>query len=196
MKIKLFMVVLLMVGLSACSDKASEVGIALAKKSKNYVVILVPKPSDNKVVIKTKAQGWKNKDKKNGYIGYEKGDSGWTYFAVKKEEIDDSCSGTAKWVITQLRLSATGEEDTEKGTDFGNKQPRWLQQAFPNVKLADGSLFKAADRNEGVTFLSAYNANYQLGEKFIYYELTLTPCGDDDGPPLTTDPGWGNEGRD
>jgi hypothetical protein len=193
MKIKLFMVVLLMVGLSACSDKSNEVGIALAKKSKNYVVILGPNASSNKVKIKTKAQGWKNDGKKDGYVGYAAKESGWTYFAVKKEEIDDSCAGSAKWVITQLRLSASGDESSEKGDAFGNKQPAWLQQAFPNVKLADGSLFKADDKMEGVTFLPAYNANYQLGEKFIYYEVTLSEC--DGEAVLTIDPGWGNGGR-
>ena len=106
---------------------------------------------------------------------------------------------TADWVITRLLLSATGDPATEKGSDFDQQQPAWLQEAFPNVKLRNGELFTAT-KDQGVTFLSVFNENgHQENElpkeRFIYYELTLTPCDEEDGPPLTTDPGWQNGGR-
>jgi len=110
--------------------------------------------------------------------------------------VGDSCSGKADWVITELLVSATGDPDTEKGTNFGNSQEAypWLEEAFPGVNLADGSLFPTVEKDEGVTFLPVYNANEQLGEKFIYYEVTLSEC--DGDKVLTTDPGWKNGGRD
>jgi hypothetical protein len=193
MKIKLFMVVLLMVGLSACAHNPLMVNTTNVKLFKNFGVSLDPKPNQNTVKVTSKSQGWNKNNKKNGYVGFAKGETGWTFFGVKKEDLGDSCSGDATWVITQLLLSGEGDTGTEKGDDFGDPQPQWLQEAFPNIDLADGSLFKTNHKNEGVTFLPVFNANYQVGYKFIYYQLTLTRCSD--GLPLTTDPGWGNGGR-
>ena len=193
MKIKLFMVILLMAGLSACAHNPFVVNTTNVKLFKNYGVSLQPQPDAGKIKVKSKAQGWNKAGKKDGYVGYAIGDQGLTFFVVKKEDLGDSCSGDATWVITQLLLSATGDSSEEKGDDFGEPQPQWLQEAFPNVDLADGSLFKTNHKNEGVTFLPVFNANHQLGYKFIYYELTLTRCSD--GLTLKTDPGWGNGGR-
>ena len=203
MKIKLLMVVLLIAGLSACGQKKMTVMTIDPKSFKNYGVSLEPKPGQNSVKIKSKAQGWKKGGKKNGYVGYDQGEAGLTSFAVKKEDLGDFCekedgSGTAEWVITRLRVSATGNPATEKGTNFGNSQTAypWLALAFPNVVLSNGELFNRS-KDQGVTFLPVYNANGHPaadGVRFIYYQLTLTRCSD--GLELTTDPGWGNEGRD
>jgi hypothetical protein len=160
---------------------------------KNFVVWLDPKPAQNTVKVKTPPQGWKKKNRKDGYIGYDKGQSGITFFGVKQKNLGGSCeTDTADWVITRLRLSANGNETTEKGSGFGTSQPAWLQEAFPNVNLSDGILFET-DKAHGVTFLPVYNANAQKGPRFIYYEVTLTNCAD--GSSLTTDPGWGNGGH-
>ena len=195
MKIKLFIVVLLLAGLSACAAKRMTVTTIDPKLFKNYGVTLDPKPNQNTVKIRSKAQGWKKNGKKDGYVGYDKGDAGLTFFAVKKEDLGDSCAGTAKWVITKLLLSATGDPATEKGSNFDSSQTAypWLKEAFPNVDLSNGELFNKS-KAQGVTFLPVYNANRQQGYKFIYYEVTLSECSGDD--VLTTDPGWGNGGRD
>jgi hypothetical protein len=204
MKMKLFMVVLLMAGLSACGPDQSVVSNDIVLGFKNYGVSLEPKPAQNTVKVKSKAQGWKKGGKKDGYVGYDTDEIGWTFFVVKKEDLGDFCpkedgTGTAEWVITRLRLSATGDEATEKGTNFGNSQAAypWLKEDFPNVDLSNGELFNKS-KDQGVTFLPVFNANghsIDKGEKFIYYELTLSECGED-GDVLTTDPGWGNGGRD
>ena len=201
MKIKLFMVVILMVGLSACDKKPVANNTNDMKFSKNFGVTLLAKPRRHKptVEIKTKAQGWGKDDKggrKNGYVGYQQGEFGTTFFIIRNEDVGDSCSGKADWVITELLVSATGDPDTEKGTNFGDSQEAypWLAEAFPGIDLTDGSLFTTENKNEGVIFLPVYNANGQLGEKFIYYEVTLSEC--DGDKVLTTDPGWKNGGRD
>jgi hypothetical protein len=204
MKMKLFMVVLLIAGLSACGKKPVTINSTDIKSFKNFVVRLEPKPADNTVKVKSKAQGWKKGGKKDGYVGYDIDDAGMTFFAIKKENWGDFCekkdeSGTAKWVITKLLLSATGDPATEKGNNFGNSQEAypWLKKAFPNVKLINGELFNKS-KDQGVTFLPVFNANghsaKDLGEKFIYYQLTLSEC-KKDGKVLTTDPGWKNGGR-
>ena len=198
MKIKLFMVVLLMVGLSACAHTPSVISDSVINSFKNYGVSLEPKPAQNTVKVKSKAQGWNKAGKKDGYVGYAHDESGWTFFGVKNEDWGDSCSGDADWVITMLRLSATGDPVTEKGTNFGHSQAAypWLIQDFPNVDLSNGELFNE-NKDQGVTFLPVFNANGHLaadGEKFIYYEVTLSECGED-GDVLTSDPGWGNGGR-
>jgi hypothetical protein len=196
MKIKLFMVILLMVGLSAC-EKEPKTDINMVLNTvKNYGVTLEAKPDEGIVYIPSNPQGWESENKKNGYVGFGAGQSGWTVFVVDDEDTADSCSKTAKWVITQLRLSAKGDVDTEKGNAFGEKPPGWVKRVFRNVD-DHGVLFPTNSRAQGVTFLSVYNANRNKrsrGKKFIYYEVTLTRCSD--GLTLTTDPGWGNEGRD
>jgi len=197
MKIKLFMVVFLMTVLSACAPAQKVVSNNVVIALKNFGVSLDPKPAQNTVKVKSKAQGWNKGGKKNGYVGYDTDETGWTFFVVKNEVLGDSCSGTAEWVITKLRVSATGDPATEKGTNFGKKQAAypWLKLAFPNVDLSNGELFNKS-KDQGVIFLPVYNANGHPaadGVKFIYYELTLTRCSDD--LTLTTDPGWGNGGR-
>ena len=197
MKIKLFMVVLLMAGLSACDEKTITISTIDPGSFKNYGVSLQPQPAAGKVKVKSKAQGWNKGGKKDGYVGYKQGDQGMTFFAVKNEDWGDSCSGSAKWVITGLHLSATGDLATEKGTNFGDSQKAypWLKEDFPNVVLSNGELFNKS-KDQGVTFLPVFNANGHPaadGDKFIYYELTLTRCSD--GLTLKTDPGWGNGGR-
>ena len=198
MKIKLFMVILLMAGLSACAHNPPAVSNSVINSFKNYGVSLEPKPAQNTVKVKSKAQGWKKAGKKDGYVGYALDESGWTFFGIKNEIMGDSCSGDADWVITQLLVSATGDEDTEKGSNFGSSQAAypWLLEAFPNVKLSNGELFNKS-KDQGVTFLPVFNANGHPaadGDKFIYYEITLSECGEE-GDVLTTDPGWGYGGR-
>ena len=197
MKIKLFMVILLMAGLSACAHNPFVVNTTDVNLFKNYGVSLQPQPAAGKIKVKSKAQGWNKAGKKDGYVGYAKDDQGLTFFAIKKEDWGDSCLGSAKWVITGLHLSATGDPVTEKGTNFGNSQALypWLKEDFPNADLSNGELFNKS-KDQGVTFLPVFNANGHPaadGDKFIYYELTLTRCSD--GLTLKTDPGWGNGGR-
>jgi hypothetical protein len=191
MKIKLFMILAFMAALPGCSELAIYTDVH--KGLKNFVVWLDPKPAQSTVKITNLPQGWNKKNKKDGYVGYAKGESGMTFFGVKQKNLGGSCNkGTADWVITRLRLSAEGNTTTEKGSGFGSPQPEWLLDAFPDVDLSNGVLFEA-DKTQGVTFLPVYNANGQRGYKFIYYEVTLAKC--EGELLLTTDPGWGNGGH-
>jgi hypothetical protein len=202
MKIKLFLVGLLMAGLSACGPKQEVVSNGVVIALKNFGVSLEPKPAQNTVKVKSKAQGWNKGGKKNGYVGFNTDETGWTFFVVKQEDLGDFCekedgSGTAEWVITKLLVSATGDPATEKGTNFGSSQAAypWLQEDFPTVDLSNGELLDKS-KDQGVTFLPVFNANGHPaadGVRFIYYQLTLTRCSD--GLALTTDPGWSNGGR-
>ena len=168
------------------------------KDLKNYGVTL--KIAGNQLKASSKAQGWNKNNKKDGYVGYGRGDSGWTFFHLKGEEAGNSCAsagagGDAEWVITELYLSAYPEavNADEKGEDFGDPQPDWVQEAFPAVDLSDGHLFTVADKKNGVTFLPVSNANGQDGYKFVYYSITVEEC--DGTGKLTLDPGFGNGGR-
>jgi hypothetical protein len=154
---------------------------------------LEAKPAQTNVKIHSKAQGWKKSGKKDGYVGYARGESGLTVFHIKHEEVDGSCANSADWVITRLRLATKGDIDSEKGSNFGLTQDPWLLEAFPALTAEDNGVLLDTDKAGGLTYLPVYNANMQQGEKFIYYEVTLTPCSD--GDSLTTDPGWGNGGR-
>lgn len=191
MKIKLFMVVVLMAALTGCTQLVFNT--EALKASKNFGVWLKPKPDQDTVKIKSKAQGWNRTNKKDGYVGYAKGESGTTFFGIDEKNLGASCeTGTADWVISRLRLSVNGNEVEEKGSGFGSAQPAWLKQAFPDVNLTNGVLYEATS-TKGVTFLPVYNANAQEGPKFIYYEVTLTNCASNS--TLTTDPGFGNGGH-
>ena len=195
MKIKLFMVILLMVGLSACKKESITDIDMVINDAKNFGVTLEARPDENSVYISSEPQGWESDGMKNGYVGFGPDQTGWTSFIVDNEDTTGSCSKTAKWVITQLRLSAKGDEKTQKGTAFGDRPPGWVKRAFRHVNN-EGVLFAAATKEQGVTFLSVYNANRHKKSKngkFIYYEITLSECDGDD--VLTTDPGWKNGGR-
>lgn len=163
---------------------------------KNYGVTI--KIAGNKLKASSKPQGWKKDNKKDGYVGWEQGQSGWVSINLKNEDSGHICGAggekDAKWVITEMYLSAFPEvmSEDEKG-DFGGRQPVWLKEAFPQVDLSDGSVFKAADKSQGVTFLSIANANGQEGEKFIYYSVTVEKC--DQNVKIKLDPGFNNGGK-
>ena len=185
---KLLLITITVAFISACKTTTfTTVGSA-----KNFGVSVEAKPAQSNVKVLAKAQGWNKNGKNNGYVGYGPGESGLTLFTVKKEDLSDTCAGTAEWVITRMRLSSEGNTTTEKGSKFGAAQPAWLQEAFPDVDLADGVLLDVS-KEEGRTFLIVQNDNAQAGYRFIYYELTLTRCSD--GLALVTDPGWGNGGK-
>lgn len=196
MNTRLIVALIATVALSAC---ATQQGSMLTKqgfvstKAKNFGVTLDAKPQQQTVKVTSKAQGWNKSGKKDGYVGYARGESGLTLFMVKGEDVADRCSGSAAWVITRLRLASEGDPGEQKGSNFGSPQPAWLAEAFPGVDLGDGDLFNT-DRDGGQTFLPVFNANQQEGEKTIYYEVTLTPC-DENIPSFTTDPAWGNGGK-
>lgn len=164
---------------------------------KNYGVTI--KVTGGKLKASSAAQGWKSKGKKDGYVGWEKGQSGLVFFNLKNEDSGHVCGDSskgkdAKWVITELYLSAfpEGPSADEKG-QFGGEQPAWLKEAFPQVDLSNGKVFKT-DKKDGVTFLSLANANEQVGEKFIYYQITAEEC-KEGGKKLTLDPGIRNGGK-
>ena len=192
MSVKWLPAILLVFIFSGC---ASNNIVTMSNQVKTYGVSLEakPNPAPGSIKVKSKPQGWQKNNKKDGYIGYDKGQSGFTAFSIKKEDLGDSCAESAEWVITKLELASAGDTSTEKGNNFGQPQPRWLKEAFPAVDLSNGELFGVADKADGRTFLLVHNANAQKGYRFIYYRLTLTRCSD--GLELQTDPGWGNGGR-
>lgn len=199
MKIKWLLLSLTAIMFSACDSSSdmssSDMSLSFVlSNAKNFGVVLEAKPAQKTVKVQTKAQGWKKSGKKNGYIGMARGESGITIFTVKGEDIADDCAGDAKWVITELRLATEGKPADQKGSNFGKEQPAWLAEAFPGVDLSNGVLFDVP-KSVGQTFLPVFNANQQVGEKTIYYEVALTNCDSDDDESYKTDPAWGNGGR-
>jgi hypothetical protein len=200
MKFRLFVLVTTSLFLTGCKTTAEMDGSVLTTQVARTQYGVALKASSNGLKIETAAKGWKKDGKKKGYVGFAENESGLVTFAIKNEDIDDRCTppaggGTAKWVITQVRLSATGDIATEKGTNFGGDQSAypWLKEAFPDVNLKDGSLFTAQTPAEGRTSLTVFSANQQRGETFAYYEITATRCST--GETVKTDPGIGNGGR-
>lgn len=193
MLIRTLTAILLLTIVTACTGKPS----LAPGQGKNFGVSLDAKPNQGGVKVLSRAQGWQKSGKKNGYVGYEQGESGLTLFTIKKEDLGATCSATdaedqAEWVITRLQLATEGDPETEKGSNFGQPQPAWLQEAFPAVDLSNGDLYRASAAN-GQTFIAVYNANQQEGYRFIYYQVTLTRCSD--GYSISSDPAWGNGGR-
>lgn len=186
-------IVIVLMGTAIAAGCAQQSATTVGQ-GKNFGVSLEPKVQPNKEWVKvlSKPQGYQKAGKKDGYVGYAPGESGVTLFSVKKEDLGDSCAGTADWVITRLDLASQGDPDEEKGSNFGMAQDDWLEEAFPNVQLDDGELY-AATKEEGQTFVLVENANAQEGFRMIYYRVTLTRCSD--GKTLETDPAWGNGGR-
>ena len=200
MKSGLFVLVITFVFLSGCKTTAEMEGSILPTQVARTQYGVELKASSNGLRIESDPKGWKKDGKKKGYVGFAENESGLVTFAIKNQGIDNRCTppagvGTAKWVITQIRLSATGDIATEKGTNFGGDQSAypWLKEAFPDVNLKDGSLFTARTPADGRTSFTVFSANQQKGETFAYYEITATRCST--GETVKTDPGIGNGGR-
>ena len=182
--------------LAACAPQA----VAPAKgKVKNFGISLEAKPNQGEVKILSKPQGAGKAGKKDGYLGYAQGESGSVLFNIKKEDLSDNCAGSADWVITQIALTAKGDENSEKGDDtsWGTPQPDWLKLAFPGVDQQPGYVLDIQDKADAQTFAVVKNDNAQEGEKLVYYRVTLSPCDDQNGnlKPLKSDPAIRNGGR-
>ena len=163
-----------------------------------YGVVL--QPTGNKLTVDTEPKGWEKNGKINGYVGFAPGESGLLTFGLKSEGVDSVCiDGTppkgAKWVITKIELSATGDPEKEEGTNFGNDQSAypWLKEAFPGVVLSNGHLFFAKDKYEGRGVVTIFSANEQQEDTLAYYRVTATNCRD--GDTAVTDPSIRNGGR-
>lgn len=184
--------------IAACAPQP----VAPAKgKIKNFGISLEakPNPSPGRVKILTKAQGSGKAGKKDGYVGFEEGESGVVLFKVKNGDFSATCADTAEWVITQVALTAFKDKNSDKGDEqtFGQPQPSWMQEAFPDIDPKKNGYVLDVDKNDAQTFVVLRNDNAQEGEKLIYYRVTLTPCDDQDGKlkPLQTDPAIRNGGR-
>lgn len=188
---KKIVVVLLSMVLAGCvSNIAKDFG-------KPFEVRFEAKPSQGEVKVLTKAQGYKARGRRYGYVGYAPGESGLTFFAVKNKRKALTCEGGADWVITHVQLTTEGDPDEQKGTGFGSEPPDWLPLAFPEVDPDNGDLFGPVDASDGTAYLPVNNANAQEGFQMIYYQVTLSPCDDAGGTlsPISTDPAWGNGGK-
>lgn len=170
----------------------------MSTRTVNFGVSLEPETGlmPSGIKVRSKPQGWQRGNKKDGYVGYSRGESGFTTFSIRNEVAGARCGDTenpADWVITKLELASQGNATTEKGSNFGQPQSKWLKKAFPRVNMKNGELFNVNDKADGRTTLFAYNANAQKGYRLIYYRVTMTRCSD--GHVIETDPAWGNGGR-
>lgn len=195
MKIRLLMSIMIATTLGACSSQ--QVITKAMTTNKNFGVRLDPKPNPapGRVNILSKAQGNSSTGKKNGFVGYARGEQGLTIFFIKNEDPANTCASGANWVITQLRLASQGNSTTEKGSNFGTGQDAWLALAFPGVNLSNGVLFPQSAGPQETTMLPVFAANQQSGRKNVYYEISLKPCGGDEDDVITTDPMWFNGGK-
>ncbi|MDZ4731540.1 MAG: hypothetical protein SH820_16545 [Xanthomonadales bacterium] len=200
---KLQSMVLIVVGCSVAACAPQQMMQTNTMKLNNYWVTLDPKPSPppGELKIMKGPQGWEKDGKKDGYVGFAQGDSGAIVFALKKETSDNTCAnagldGDAKWVITKVQLSTASDSSqtpsSEKG-DFSKAPDAWLKEAFPDVNISTGQIFPPVGGGVGSTTVIINNANNQEGYKFIYYQITASPCMG--GQPVMTDPGFGNGGR-
>jgi hypothetical protein len=194
MKQTLLIIMLFLI--AACAPQP----VAPAKgKIKNFGISLEAKPNQGEVKILTKAQGFGNAGEKNGFVGFDQGESGGLLFMVKKEDLSATCADTAEWVITQVALTAFKDKNSDKGDDktFDKPQPAWMKEAFPAIDPDKNGYVLNVDKKDAQTFAIVQNDNAQEGERTIYYRVTLTPCDDQGGQlqPLQTDPAIRNGGR-
>ena len=181
---------------------------AFAAKYKPFTVELKPPTgSDTELEVVSNPQGIDKSGKEKGWVGFGEGDVGTITFDLRGEgggsDAKNQChdSGpSAKWVITNIRLSDNGDVATQKGLNFGNPQHEWLVQAFPGVEEDTGVIYDV-DKSKGTTSVAIFNMNdhpASWGVKIAYYEVTATKCsngGPDPDTTATTDPGVGNRGR-
>ena len=185
---KLVLIMFVVAFVSACAAPGTK------PVRKDFDVLLQAKPNQGYVKIDSAPQGWRNSRKRNGYVGFDRGESGEIRFKIKTEKRRD-CADGAKWVITRLQLTADGATNTEKGErdSFGTDQPAWLREAFESLDNDQGDYFRAKTLNDGVTTLTVVNDNQQRGSRWIYYQITVDSCDGEDR--LRTDPVIRNGGK-
>ncbi|MEJ8567830.1 hypothetical protein [Elongatibacter sediminis] len=190
---------IVIVGLtSACANQG--IRPASAAMQRSFAIELKPKPNgaNPELQVKSGPQGYGKGGKKDGYVGFDIDEAGSIIFHIKGEDIGDVCagSGDADWVITQIALSDSGVESTEKGDNFDSGQDAWLQLAFPDVDLSDGIVFEA-DWDQASATVAIFDANAHEGQKDVYYRVTATACEEVEGKhaTLSTDPMVRNRGK-
>jgi hypothetical protein len=184
---------------------------AFAAEYKPFTVELrPPSGSDTELEVVTGPQGWDKTGKFPGYVGFDAGDLGTITFDLKgegggpaaKNQCQDS-PPSAKWVITQIKLSDNGHDKEVggvviglEGLNFDGPQDAWLVHAFPGVDPLTGVLYDVS-KSEGWTSVAIFNMNDHpaaWGEKIAYYEVTASECDSSSTKTATTDPGVGNRG--
>ena len=187
-------------------QEPAEPPVGPPSKYENFTVRL--NPANGK--IDSPAQGNRAGGRGVGYVGFGLNVAGWTTFQIISENPWATCekapgqgSKRAKWVITRLEVSESGELTTDRngkpklvGEDFGTSVPVWVTQSIIEANPANGMVFEA-DKASAPTYVQVYNANAQsneaLGEKLVYYRIQLTRCSD--GQTVWADPAWGHDGR-
>jgi len=197
MKLRVLALLLTALAFASCATYQMEFMKAKGTVKKPSVIF---SPSNNGVLA-VKTPGADNgcaTNSNKGCVAFGKGELGIITFALDGGDKGKDCSDDAKWVITEVLLSAFGDLQTEKGVDFGKPQPQWLQDAFAIESppdLPNGVLYKeATDEAAGmVEFINLNNNDPEQPEKIVYYQVTAEKC-DRTGIPAVTDPAIRNTG--
>jgi hypothetical protein len=180
---------------TACATDPSKPAES-AGEVKNFTVMINPAAQGATLEISSASQGCTQREPKNGCVQFEPNDVGTVTLKLAGEREGTGCNTVpaATWVLTQVRLSDTGIEQTEKGK-FGGEQAPWLVRAFPGVNGENGVYYeKTAEKGKvSVTLIDLNNHPTKEGVKTAYYEVTATHCAS--LKSSVTDPAIRNTGK-
>ncbi len=197
------LMIMSLLGLVACAYHTPPTVVSMTTYNP-YPVVLQPDPPNNRLLVISPPQGVDASGKKNGWIGFDYGESGKITLKLNTLNNNPACTDnevtSAEWVITKVELSNNGKKSTQKGRDFGSKQPDWLTRSFPDAS-PNGVLFDKpkADGVLSFEFGNENNNNKNQPAAWAYYQVTATKClgSNVDGSDITLqiDPGVGNRGK-
>ncbi|MGH8034679.1 MAG: hypothetical protein ACREO9_05590 [Lysobacterales bacterium] len=187
MQLRILVLLLAALAIASCTTEGPALDSAPHEKTvKNFIVEFTPNTQSKVLDVATSggANGCNHANPGKGCIKFDKGKLGTITFRLSGHDRGKQCGPSpsdAKWVITDVLLSAYPGPGTDKGTFDGTLQPQWLQDAFfieNPPDLEHGFLYRS-DKSSApgeVEFVNLNNNDPAQGEKVAYYRVTATSC--------------------
>lgn len=133
---------------------------------------------------------------RKGCMKFELGTYGVIVFGLLGAQDNKKCTDNGvNWVITQVKLSDSGNLNNNKSTDFDTPVAPWVQNSFFGVDPLTGVIYDEGwqDGRTSVAVINLNSHNNALGTKDLWYRVTVTNCSGTH-PTNSSDPRVENKG--
>ncbi len=158
-----------------------------------FTVSLTANPGQNRLDLPGN-QGCTGGGNNNlGCVRFDRGNTGYIRFEIMNGPKDRTCSGgppLPQWVITEVKLSAAGNLQTEKGEFSPAVVTPSLLASFPQTNSLTGVAYQAT-KEFATSSAVLIDMNEEAGD--VYYQVSASNCAG--SKLLVTDPRVQNTGK-